>query len=80
MSSRDDRDHDIGQEIAEREARAAFMAKHAVFAQRPLLSTDDPVELLRRLVMDSHTCHARETCDCSEAQSWRWLRDRGVDV
>lgn len=41
---------------------------------------DDPVELLRRHVMDWGTCNHRETCICSDAQAWRWLRAHGEDA
>lgn len=47
------------------------------FSYRPL-TTDDPIELLRRHVMDFGSCDARETCDCSDGQAWRWLIDHGI--
>lgn len=86
-----DRQDAIGQEIREREGGWALTppgqiivtsSVHAghpwAFSYRPPLVTDDPIELLRRHVMDFGSCDARETCDCSDGQAWRWLREHGI--
>lgn len=40
----------------------------------------DPVELLRRHVMDFGSCNRRSACDCSDAQAWRFLRRLGIEA
>lgn len=85
-----DRQDDVGQEIAERERRAQVgqimvtSSVHAghpwAFSYRPPLVTDDPIELLRRHVMDFGSCDDRERCDCSDGQAWRWLVEHGIIV
>lgn len=66
MSDRDDRAHDEGQELAEREE---------LERQHILKTTDDPAVLLDNMVRDysRNVCNRVTTCACSAAQAWRWI-------
>lgn len=60
--------------------RLVLWARQRPTIDQATLDAGQPVELLRQHVMDWGQCDHRDTCDCSDARSWRWLRTHGIVV